>query len=143
MSFSILSSKSNDHRNFRGPGEHPITKHMGAWGGGLARRSESKPQKYLFKNSNIRKMLKSYLPYILKYSLSAVDITRFASRLLCFSLSDTLCVRGCDQRYQRRFTHKSLSALYVLLMIPLNFALRTPPMHEIFQVRSSVHISQQ
>ena len=27
-------------------------------------------------------MLKSYLPYILKYSLSAVDIARFASRLL-------------------------------------------------------------
>ena len=48
----------------------------------LAQRSESKHQKYLFKNSNIRKMLKSYLPYILKCCLSAVDIARFASRLL-------------------------------------------------------------
>ena len=75
MSFSVLPSESNDHRNFRGPGEHPITKHMKALGGGLARRSESKPQKYLLKNSNIRKLLKLYLPFILKYSLSAVDIT--------------------------------------------------------------------
>ena len=38
-------------------GGHSITKHTG---GGLARRSESKTPKYLSKNSNIRKMLKSY-----------------------------------------------------------------------------------
>ena len=35
-------------------------------GGGLARRPESKIPKYLSKNSNIRKMLKSYLLNILK-----------------------------------------------------------------------------
>ena len=35
-------------------------------GGGLARRSESRPPKYLSKNSNIRKMLKSYPLNILK-----------------------------------------------------------------------------
>ena len=39
-------------------GGHSITKHTG----GLARRSESKTSKYLSKNSNFRKMLKSY-PY--------------------------------------------------------------------------------
>ena len=43
-----------------------ITKHRGGGGGGLARRPESKIPKYLSKNSNIRKMLKSYLLNILK-----------------------------------------------------------------------------
>ena len=43
-------------------GGHSITKHTG----GLTRRSESKTQKYLSKNSNNRKMLKSYPLNILK-----------------------------------------------------------------------------
>ena len=46
----------------RGGGGHSITKHTG-W---LAQRSESKPPKYLSKNSNIKKMLKSYSLNILK-----------------------------------------------------------------------------
>ena len=47
----------------RGTGEHSITKHTGE---GLARRSESKTPKYLSKNSDIKKMLKSYPLNILK-----------------------------------------------------------------------------
>ena len=50
------------------PGWHSITKHTG---GGLARRSESKTPKYLSKNSNISKMLKSYPQIFLKYSPKA------------------------------------------------------------------------
>ena len=45
------------------PAGHSITKHTG---GGLARRSESKTPKYLSKNSNILKILKSYPLNILK-----------------------------------------------------------------------------
>ena len=41
------------------PVGYSITKLTGG-GGGLALRSESKPPKYLSKNSNIKKMLKSY-----------------------------------------------------------------------------------
>ena len=43
-------------------GGHSITKHTGE----LARRSASKTPKYLPKNSNIEKMLKSYPQNILK-----------------------------------------------------------------------------
>ena len=47
-------------------GGHSITKHTGWGGGGLARRSESKTPKYLSKNGNFRKTLKSYPLNILK-----------------------------------------------------------------------------
>ena len=46
------------------PRGHSITKHTG----GLARRSKSKTPNYLSKNSNIRKVLKSYPLNILRYS---------------------------------------------------------------------------
>ena len=55
-----------------------------------------------------------------------------------FSLSDSLCVRGCDQRYRRRFTRTRRPALYFLVIIPLNFALCAHPTHENRQVRSSL-----
>ena len=56
------------------PRGHSITKHTGV-GGGLARRSESKPPKYLSKNSNIRKMLKSYPLNILKVQSESSKIS--------------------------------------------------------------------
>ena len=54
-------------------GGHSITKHT--WGGGLARSSESKPPKYLSKNSNFRKMLKSYPLNILKVVSESSEIS--------------------------------------------------------------------
>ena len=53
------------------PGEHSITKHTG----GLAQRSESKTPKYLSKNSNIRKMQKSYPLNILKIQSESSKIS--------------------------------------------------------------------
>ena len=53
----IQATSKTDGTRGRGGG-HSITKHTG--GGGMARRSESKTPKYLSKNSNILKMLKSY-----------------------------------------------------------------------------------
>ena len=52
------------------PGGHSITKHMG----GLARRSASKTPKYLSKNSNILKILKSYSLNILKVQSESSEI---------------------------------------------------------------------
>ena len=54
-------------------GGHSITKHTG--GGGVARRSESKTPKYLSKNRNIRKMLKSYPLNILKVQSKSSKIS--------------------------------------------------------------------
>ena len=53
------------------PGGHSITKHTG----GLARRSESKTPNYLSKNSNIKKMLKSYPLNILKVQSDSSKIS--------------------------------------------------------------------
>ena len=65
------------------PRGHSITKHTGR-GGGLARRSESKPPKYLSKNTNIRKMLKSYPLNILRYNqrLAIWDNFSFSLRIV-------------------------------------------------------------
>ena len=54
------------------PGGHSITKHTG---GGLAQRSESKTPNYLSKNSNIKKMLKSYPLNILKVQSDSSKIS--------------------------------------------------------------------
>ena len=68
------------------PRGHSITKHTGG-GGGLARRSESKTPKYLSKNSNISKSLKSYPKIFLRYSpraqrLSVWDKFSFSLRII-------------------------------------------------------------
>ena len=39
-------------------------------------------------------------------------------------------MRGCDQRYRRRFTHKRRPAFHVFVIIPLNFALCMHSTHE-------------
>ena len=54
-----------------GVGGHSITKHTG----GLARRSESKTPNYLSKNSNIKKMPKSYPLNILKVQSDSSKIS--------------------------------------------------------------------
>ena len=53
------------------PGGHSITKHTG----GLAQRSVSKTPKYLSKNINIKKMLKSYPLNILKVQSESSEIS--------------------------------------------------------------------
>ena len=56
-----------------GGGGHLITKHTGR--GGLTRRPESETPKYLSKNSNIKKMLKSYPLNILKVQFESSKIS--------------------------------------------------------------------
>ena len=57
---------------------HSITKHTGE----LVRRSESKTPKYLSKNSNIRKMLKSYPLNILKVQSKSSKISNLGQILI-------------------------------------------------------------
>ena len=52
-------------------GGHSITKHTG----GLAQKLESKPPKYLSKNSNIKKLLKSYPLNVLKVQSESSKIS--------------------------------------------------------------------
>ena len=61
------------HFRIIAPRGHSITKHMG----GLARRSESKTPKYLSKNSNILKILKSYPLNILKVQSEIINLGQF------------------------------------------------------------------
>ena len=59
--------QDNEKMKVQYPGGHSITKRTG----GLARRSDSKTPNYLSKNSNIKKMLKSYPLKFLRYSPKA------------------------------------------------------------------------
>ena len=56
---------------FESKGGHSITKHTGGWLEGLS----EKPPKYLSKNSNIRKMLKSYPLNIFKVQSESSKIS--------------------------------------------------------------------
>ena len=65
----------------QGGGGHSITKHTGG-GGGLARMSESKTPNYLSKNSNIKKMPKSYPLNILKVQSDSSKISNLGQILI-------------------------------------------------------------
>ena len=72
MSVSTVTHSGTHALNLH-PRGYSTAKHMG--GGGLARRSESKPPKYLSKNSNIKNKLKPYLLNIPKVQAESSEIS--------------------------------------------------------------------